>query len=186
MRKGNAAPPSAPGPPLGAGADLVRLGTLIGTHGLAGGLKLRLDNPDSTALERLTRVFVRRDGNQTELKIRTLAPAGRNLKVTFAGVDAIDAAEGLKGGELLVLKQDLPQIEKDQFYYFELIGFTVRSHGGSVVGEIREIFHNGANDVWVVVNGEREVMVPVIADVVESIDRENRSATIALIPGLLD
>ena len=57
---------------------------------------------------------------------------------------------------------------------------------GSRLGAIEEIFSNGANDVWVVRDGEREFLIPVIEDVVKSIDFAARRVTIEPIPGLLD
>ena len=51
---------------------------------------------------------------------------------------------------------------------------------------VRETFSTGVNDVWVVEGGERERLIPVIADVVRAIDRPARRIVIEPIPGLLD
>ena len=51
---------------------------------------------------------------------------------------------------------------------------------------MRETFSTGLNDVWVVEAGEREWLIPVIADVVRAIDRAARRIVIEPIPGLLD
>lgn len=48
------------------------------------------------------------------------------------------------------------------------------------------MFSNGAQDIWVVRDGEREVLVPVIEDVVKAMDLPGRRVTIDPIPGLLD
>ena len=57
---------------------------------------------------------------------------------------------------------------------------------GCRIGTIEEIFSNGAHDVWVVRDAEREVLVPVIEDVVKAMDLGGRRVTIEPIPGLLD
>ena len=57
---------------------------------------------------------------------------------------------------------------------------------GSRLGTIEEIFSNGAHDVWVVRDGEREFLIPVIEDVVKGMDFTTRRVTIEPIPGLLD
>jgi len=59
--------------------------------------------------------------------------------------------------------------------------------GGRTLGRIEDVFSTGANDVWVVRgDSSDEVLVPVIEDVVKSIDFEARVATIEAIPGLLE
>ena len=41
-------------------------------------------------------------------------------------------------------------LEENEFYYFEIIGCSVKSTTGEEIGEITEILETGANDVWVV------------------------------------
>ena len=51
---------------------------------------------------------------------------------------------------------------------------------------IQEVIATGANDVWVVRDGDLEVLVPVIDNVVKSIDLGARRMVIEAVPGLLD
>ena len=81
---------------------------------------------------------------------------------------------------------ELPAAGPKEFYYHEAIGCEVVTLAGERVGLIEEIFATGANDVWVVRDGVREVLVPVIGDVVKAMDLEHRKMTIEAVPGLLD
>jgi 16S rRNA processing protein RimM len=90
------------------------------------------------------------------------------------------------GARVLVLQADLPPPGDDEFYYHELEGFAVATTDGQALGSIVETFATGANDVWVVRDGRREYLIPVIADVVRSIDRDGRRIVIEPIPGLLE
>ena len=58
---------------------------------------------------------------------------------------------------------DLPALKAGEFYYFRLAGAEVMLTDGRRLGMIEEVIATGANDVWVVRDGEREVLVPVIA-----------------------
>ncbi|MGH7906634.1 MAG: ribosome maturation factor RimM, partial [Candidatus Binataceae bacterium] len=72
------------------------------------------------------------------------------------------------------------------FYYFQAIGCDVITTGGQALGQIEEIFSNGANDIMVVRDGKSELLIPVIADVIRAIELEQRRIIIEPIPGLLD
>ena len=57
---------------------------------------------------------------------------------------------------------------------------------GRALGTITSTFSTGTNDVWVVQDGDRERLIPIIADVVREIDRPGRRVVIDALPGLLD
>jgi 16S rRNA processing protein RimM len=87
---------------------------------------------------------------------------------------------------VLVELSDLPPLKPGEFYYFQVVGIEVHLSDGRRLGKIEDVFSTGANDVWVVrVNG-REVLIPVIADVVKEIDIAGRRAIVEPIPGLLE
>jgi 16S rRNA processing protein RimM len=107
-------------------------------------------------------------------------------RITLEGIADIDAAEALKGAVVMLADEDIPAAKPGEFYYYEAIGCEVFLTDGSRLGAIEEVFSNGAQDIWVVRDGEREVLVPVIEDVVKAMDFAARRVTIEAIPGLID
>jgi 16S rRNA processing protein RimM len=177
----------SPGDKSSAAASLIRLGRITGTQGLKGALRFRPDTPDSSALEELTRVFFELGSDRREYTLISSTHAGRDhLKLVLKGIETIEAAEELKGAVLFAAESDFPPLGPGEFYYFQMLGMEVRLTDGRVLGTIEETFFNGANDVWVVRNGKAEVLVPVIEDVVKSIDFSARRATIEAVQGLLN
>jgi len=142
---------------------MLRVGRISGTHGLKGALRFRPDNPDSDTLELVKRVFLERGGEPREFRITAMTP----LNVMLAD-------------------DDVPAAKPGEFYYYEAIGCEVFLTDGSRLGAIEEVFSNGAQDIWVVRDGDREVLVPVIEDVVKAMDFAARRVTIEAIPGLID
>ena len=165
---------------------MVRFGRVVGTHGLKGALKIRPDNPDRTSRLDLTRLFVGAADDAIEKRVLKTMRAGSALAVLLEGIDTIEAAQAFKGREAFVAAGDLPQLGKKEFYYFEMVGYAVRLTDGRELGVIEEIFSNGAHDIWVVRKNGSEFLIPVIEDVVRSIDNPSRVAIIEPIPGLLD
>jgi len=167
--------------------DLIRVGIVTGAHGLRGALRMRSDNPDAGLLEEIGRVLIASPGeNPNDYKILSAAALGRGVRLELEGVTDANQAESLRGAEVFVAKDDLPPAKANEFYHYQVIGCSVVLADGQRIGTIEEVFSTGANDVFVVRDGSREVLVPVIADVVKSIDVDARRVTIDAVPGLLD
>jgi len=166
---------------------MLRVGRISGAHGLKGALRFRPDNPHSDTLEQVKRVFLERDGASREFRLTAITPLNATTqRITLEGIADINAAESLKGAVVMVATEDVPAAKPGEFYYYEAIGCEVFLTDGTRLGAIEEVFSNGAQDIWVVRDGEREVLVPVIEDVVKMMDLPGRRVTIDPIPGLLD
>ncbi len=166
---------------------MLRVGRITGAHGLKGALRLRPDNPDSETLGQVARVFLERAGEVREFRLTAMARLNATTRrITLAGVTDVNAAESLKGAVVMIATEDVPAPKPGEFYYYEAIGCEVFLTDGSRLGTIEEISSNGAQDIWVVRDSEREVLVPVIEDVVKAMDLAARRVTIEPIPGLLD
>ena len=83
-------------------------------------------------------------------------------------------------------EEQLTDLEDGEFYFHEIIGCTVKTEDGVEVGTVKEILTPGANDVWVVKKGGKEVLIPYIDDVVQSIDIDEKEIVITVMEGLLD
>jgi 16S rRNA processing protein RimM len=148
---------------------------------------VRTDDPASTTLSTLKRLFVEIADGRREFKVLDAsALSAGNHRVMLEGIGDADAAEALRGGAVMVAAADLPPLGEGEFYYFQLAGAEVMLTDGRRLGTIEDIMSTGAHDVWVVREGEREVLVPVISDVVKAMDLAARRVTIEAVPGLLD
>jgi 16S rRNA processing protein RimM len=166
---------------------MLRVGRITGAHGLKGALRFRPDNPDSSTLEQTARVFLESAGHSREFHVTSVTRLNATTqRITLEGVTDPDVAESMKGAIVMVAAEDMPAAKSGEFYYYEAIGCEVFLTDGSRLGAIEEIFSNGAHDIWVVRDGEREVLVPVIEDVVKATDFAAHRVTIEPIPGLLD
>jgi 16S rRNA processing protein RimM len=148
---------------------------------------MRAYQPPAPSLVPGVEVVLERADMRRETRVVSAAPHARGqLLLALEGVADRTAAEGLVRARVLVAATALPALAPDEFYYHEIEGFRVETDDGRALGEVVETFATGANDVWVVRGGGREYLIPVIADVVRSIDREARRIVIELLPGLLD
>jgi 16S rRNA processing protein RimM len=104
----------------------------------------------------------------------------------LAGYDSRDEVESLRGEFLQVLEADAIPLEEDEYFLYQLEGLLVETDEGVELGTLSEILVTGANNVFVVRSSEREILLPDIPDVVQSIDFESKRMIVRLLPGLLD
>ncbi|MOA52278.1 Ribosome maturation factor RimM [compost metagenome] len=82
-------------------------------------------------------------------------------------------------------------MEEGQYYYHQIIGCRVVTDEGAELGEIVDILSPGANDVWVVEAAgtgkgkAKQILLPVIDEVVLKVEPKDRLVTVALMEGLI-
>jgi 16S rRNA processing protein RimM len=96
-----------------------------------------------------------------------------------------EEAEGLRGSEVSVSKQELPALPEGEYYWFELMGMEVQSEDGRALGKIFNIVTTGSNDVYEVRGPLGEILIPAIEGVVIGVDAEKKRMTIRIPEGLL-
>ena len=104
--------------------------------------------------------------------------------ISFKGVTDRDRAEALIGAELFIPETELPELDEDTYYWFELIGIEVYNTQEDYLGRITSIFPTGSNDVYVVKNKTNEVLIPALESVVIDIDLELKRMRVDLPEGL--
>lgn len=165
----------------------VAVGEIVGAHALRGLARVRPYQPPAPSIAPGRRVLLERAGSWREIEVTHAQAHGRgSILVGLAGVSDRTAAEALRGARVLVREADLPALADDEFYHHEVLGFTVVTLDGTNLGTITGTMTNGLHDVWEVHDGQREYLIPVVADVVRTIDRPARRVSIEPLPGLLD
>ena len=79
----------------------------------------------------------------------------------------------------------MPALPEGQFYHYQLIDMPVRSDEGEDLGHVKEVLTAPGNDVYVVGKpGERDLLIPALADVVLDVDLASNQMTVHLLEGL--
>ena len=90
------------------------------------------------------------------------------------GIESREQALKLKGSEVSVRREALPQADEGHFYLADLIGLEVRSVGGEPLGKVKRFFTNGAQDVMEVAGNGKLRLLPWIPEVVKNVDLPRR------------
>ena len=166
---------------------LVSLGCLVNTHGVQGYVcLLPYHFPCPTLRDAVTVLLQPKGAAPVAYQVEKARPHKPFILLKFKGVDSTEAARALVGATLAVKEHDLPPPAEGEFYYYQVIGMEVMTTSGVVLGTIEQVFFTGGHDVWVVHRGKREYLIPVIDEVVRSLDIPGKRAIIEPQEGLLD
>jgi len=110
---------------------------------------------------------------------------GKYVLLKLKDVDSTEAADKLRDQLVQVARADAVQLPKGQHFIHELIGLRVVTTEGETLGVIEEILDTRANDVYVVRNETREILIPATEEIVKEIAVERGEMVVKLIEGLL-
>jgi 16S rRNA processing protein RimM len=166
---------------------LITVGKIIGTHGIKGQLKVYSYSGNIESLRAVRTILLKSPkGDLTEYELQNAAPHSGKFILTITGMDNINQVESLIGCEICLMRSQLPETSEDEYYWCDLIGLEVLTVDGLALGRISNIFETGSSDIYVVRNGDQELLIPAIADVIANVDLKNGKITVTPLEGLLD
>ncbi|MGY8787781.1 MAG: ribosome maturation factor RimM, partial [Fidelibacterota bacterium] len=68
----------------------------------------------------------------------------------------------------------------------DLLGYEVFAESGDLVGILKDVMWLPNSDVYVIKNGEKEYLIPIIPEVVKGVDHDQGIIVITPMDGLLD
>ncbi|MFM5955062.1 MAG: ribosome maturation factor RimM [Novosphingobium sp.] len=153
----------------------VTLAAIIGAHGVAGEVRLKLFGEGVDSLRRF-RAF-----NDSALTLAKLRDDGKGGAIArFTEVIDRTAAERLRGTALTVPRAALPQLDEGEYYHADLLGLPAVSTDGEALGKVIAIDNFGAGDVIEIQRPTgRRFMVPMRAEAVPEWDADRLVVTAA-------
>lgn len=123
------------------------------------------------------------DGRQ--LTVEGSKPHRSGLLVKFREVADRTQAEALRSALLVVPESMSPELPEGSWWDHRIQGCAVQTDTGRQLGTVQEVIHTAANDVWSAVDEDgTETLIPVLKDVLVSVDIEGKRIVVREIPGL--
>lgn len=160
-------------------AGFVHVGTIASSHGVDGRLRIlpESDNPQRYRVGGILWVA------GEPYTIEQVQQADKALLVKLTNLTD-EVAAAVRGQEVQVHESSVPPPAENTFYHFQLIDLNVRSSNGQFLGTITEVLETGANDVYVVVDEEKELLLPALDTVVLKVSLERGEMVVAVPEGL--
>lgn len=164
---------------------LYNIGYVAGFHGLKGEMKIK--STTDFAQERFivaNTLFLSKDKDLKEVKIKSVRFHKGFYLIAFEGLDSLTKVEKYKGFTLSINEEMLYELEDDEYYYFELVGMSVYDYQNNFLGDVTSVMETGANEVLVVKNNDKEILIPFVDSFFESFDEENKKIVLKEVEGL--
>lgn len=117
----------------------------MGAQGLRGEVKAKIFTATPDALPRYG-VLHAGDGRSFRITAFRSTKPGEAV-IAFEGIRDRTAAEALKGVQLFVARDALPETGDDEFYHADLIGLEAQDSEGRIIGKVGALHNYGAGDV---------------------------------------
>lgn len=161
-----------------AAQDLTVLGKITTAFGVKGWVKVYSYTDPMASIFDYPSWFVNIDGQWRTIKVREGKPQGKGLVAALEGVNDRDAALALSQVEIAVPTADLPELDEDEHYWFQLQGLKVFHTDGQLLGQVKELFDSGGGNQVMVISSttdsidSRQRMVPFVGAIVLEVDLE--------------
>lgn len=167
--------------------DYFYLGKIIKPVGGKGHLAVLLDVDDPGKYKKLESVFVAIDQNRIPYSVASieLKPGSRAI-LKLEDVDSAQDALPFSGHELYLPMTLLPKLKGKSFYHHEVRGFTVidKIHGD--IGTVISVLDLPQQSLLQVRHGKKEILIPMVEDVIRKVDRKNKVITVQATEGLIE
>lgn len=167
--------------------DMLRVGVVTTTHGIAGEVKVFPTTDDPKRFKKLKKVLLDTGRGMQELEIVQVKFFKNLVILKFRDHNKIEDVMAFKGHDLLVTRDNAVKLDEDENFICDLIGMQVYDEEGNCLGELTDVLQTGANDVYEVeLTDGREVLIPAIKQCILDVDVENNKMIVHLLEGLLE
>jgi 16S rRNA processing protein RimM len=162
-----------------------QLGYIAKPHGVSGEVSAVLDVDIPENYKKLESVFVEVNNRLIPFFIETISIGKNKAIIKFEDVDSGAQAEGLQSSALFLPLKSLPPLKEDQFYFHEVIGYQVIDQKLGELGPVQAIYNLPHQDLIAMDYKEKEVLIPILENIIRSVDKENHKLLVELPEGLL-
>ena len=166
--------------------DYFYLGIITKPFGYKGQLFIYLDTDQPEKYQELDAVFIDTDGELIPYMIEDFQYRGANQAVVKFQDISPDEAKSLIKSELYLPSSMLPPLTGNQFYFHEVIGFSVVDKEKGNIGICKEFIDISRQLIMQVEFEDKEILIPAVDEILKELDREKKIIYIEAPEGLID
>ncbi|MFK7940246.1 MAG: ribosome maturation factor RimM [Roseovarius sp.] len=150
--------------------DLICVGAIAGAFGVKGDVRLKSFTAmpeDIAAYSPLST----EDGSR-QFDVTLTGQAKNGFTARLSGVSTKEQADTLRGVRLYAQRARLPNLPDDEYYHADLIGLDVYDTGGTLLGQVSDVYNHGASDLLELTGAglKDTVLLPFTLEVVPTVD----------------
>mgnify|MGYP005751314729 CR=1 FL=1 len=163
------------------------LGHIVKTHGTKGQVVAFFDVDYPEDYEDLESVFLEQGGRLIPFFIDSMEPQAKGrFIIRFEDINTMEQAEKLRGTAIYLPLDELPELEEDQFYFHDVIGYEVVDQHHGVLGTVKEFYDLPQQQLMAMDYLNQEMLIPVMGEILLRADHEAKQLHVNLPEGLLE
>lgn len=165
--------------------DMLQVGAITSTHGLRGEVKVFPTTDDPRRYDYLKEVWLDTGKEMLQMEVQSVKYFKQFVIVKFKGIDRIEDVERYVKKSLYVTRENAVELGEDENFIADLIGLKVIDEDGDELGTLTDVLLTGANDVYVVTENDKEILIPAIKQCVLEVNLEEGFMKVHLLEGLV-
>jgi len=167
--------------------DCFNLGKITRIFGTKGELTLVLDVDDPNDYANLDFFYADFDGELIPFFIEKLfIKSGTAVNIKLIDINEPKAAEALVNRLVYLPLERLPKLNEDQFYYHEIIGFSIVDDTLGATGIIKDVLEFPMQEILQIDHNGKEILLPISDELITKVDRKNKILYISAPVGLIE
>ena len=168
------------------------IGKISAPFGIKGEVKISpksdiFERQISELLEKEEKLEFYKGSKKISLTPEYIKPHKNEYIFKFQEINDRNQAEELRNYELWIEKDKAANLEENEYYVDELIGFKCIDENKGEIGYLKDIMFQPSSDILVIeTKDKKEVLVPFRNEFVKEIDKENKTIYLTLIDGFLE
>lgn len=163
--------------------DYTIIGQIINTHGIRGQLKIYPITSDIERFRSLKRVFI--GESKVECNVSSVMIKKGLVIIALKEYSNINEVTSFVKSYLFVSDEDRVVLPKDNYFIHDLVGCKIIDAKEGFVGELVDVIQGAANDVYVVKNGDAEILIPAVKEFIKNVDVLSKEIHVELIEGMI-
>lgn len=161
-------------------------GKVIKTHGIKGGISVRIDADDPSAYSDIKYFLLEINKKLIPFFITSFSLNRDKVYLTLQDVSTIEQANELTGKEVFLPLEFLPILSGNKFYFHEVPGFLLVDESFGELGKIEAVLEYPNQAIFQVFKNKKEILIPIQDQVIKKVDRKTKTITIKAPEGLID
>lgn len=165
--------------------EYLSIGQIINIHGFRGEVKVYPLTNDMSRFSKLKEVFIDENDQLVKYEVQSVKFLSNTVVLKLKGVDTEEAANKLRNFYIKVDRKAAVKLPKHTYFICDLIDLEVYDEKGMLLGTVRDVLQTGSNDVYVVQNSGKDILIPALKEVVKEVDLWNKKIIVELPEGLI-
>ncbi len=168
-------------------SDCFYLGKIVSKYSYKGEVLVKLDTDKPEIYENMESVFVSLGNNLIPFFItRCRLHKSNLLRIDFEEVNEEADADRIMGFELYLPLTFLPKLEGNQFYFHEIIGFTLLDSVHGNIGIVQNVNDTTSQALFEVEKNGKQLLIPINDEIITKVDRKSKTIYVTAPKGLVD